>query len=213
MEVCDSSHKINLTTPQGCIAAPGTPRRYFKALAGTRADVGVSSSNKPVWLHPSCLQSSLFYLGAVWSAQIPSVMLQMAGSAEIVVHCSCSILILSLGWLVWGLAAVMFPLDFRWILPFTRILTAAGRAGSSSVLHISIISGWLQAGTGAVGIGFSQAPPPKPRAYFPADRQTAAPRHSWYPHRHTEQHCMARLGTCWTGTQLCPRFCGANAKQ
>lgn len=45
MEASDYSHKIH-PTPKGCIAAPETPSRYSKALAGSRADEVVASSNK-----------------------------------------------------------------------------------------------------------------------------------------------------------------------
>lgn len=45
MEASDYSHKIH-PTPKGCIAAPETPGRYFKAFADSGADEVAASSNK-----------------------------------------------------------------------------------------------------------------------------------------------------------------------
>lgn len=45
MEASDYSHKMH-PTPKGCIAAPETPSRYFRALAVSRAGEAAASSNK-----------------------------------------------------------------------------------------------------------------------------------------------------------------------
>lgn len=45
MEASDYSHKIH-PTPKGCIAAPETPSRYFKAFTDSGADEVAASSNK-----------------------------------------------------------------------------------------------------------------------------------------------------------------------